>query len=125
MKVLFKTQNHTFAGEFNDCQTAKEIIERLPVESTISLWGDEIYFCLGFKASASGATMDVESGDIAYWSQGKSLCIFFGPTPASSGKKPAPASPVVIVGETDADYNGLKKIELGEKITVELEKGKE
>lgn len=120
MKVLFKTKELTFYAEFNNSQTAKEIIERLPIESTISRWGDEIYFNLGFKASAQGATMDVNSGDIAYWSQGKCLCIFFGPTPESTTQKPVPASPVVIMGKTNALPQDLKKVELGEKITVSI-----
>jgi len=120
MKAVFKTESFTFDVEFNDTQTAKEIVENLPVESVISTWGDEIYFSTGFKASPQGAAMDVEAGDVAYWAQGKSLCVFFGPTPASTSQAPVPASPVVVVGKTRASRQDLKKIQLGEKIRVEL-----
>ncbi len=119
MKTLFKTDNFSFIVEFNDSQTAKEIIERLPIESQISTWGQEIYFEIGFKASAQGATMEVSPGTVAYWPQGKCLCVFFGPTPASTNEIPVPASPVVIVGKTQASREGLKSIQLGEKILVE------
>ena len=121
MKIKFQTENQTFYGEFNNTQTAKEITRHLPIESTISLWGDEIYFDLGFKASAHNATMDVDIGDIAYWSQGKCLCVFFGPTPVSQNKKPVPASPVVIIGKTNTAAQELKKIDLGEKIILTRE----
>jgi hypothetical protein len=120
MKVLFKTESFKFSAEFNDTITAKEIIQKLPVESIVSRWGDEIYFDIGFKASAEGATMDVDIGDIAYWSQGKSLCIFFGQTLASTSSKPVPASPVVIVGKTTVSPENLRQIQLGEKISVYL-----
>ncbi len=120
MEVLFKTENISFEVEFNDTKTAKEIIQNLPAESTVSTWGDEIYFDIGFKASAESATMEVDAGDVAYWPQGKSLCVFFGPTPASTTPQPEPASPVVVVGKTNAAVHDLKKIKLGEKISVTL-----
>lgn len=118
MKVLFKTESLEFFAEFNDTLTAKEIIQKLPIESTVSRWGDEIYFDIGFKVSAEGAAMSVDIGDVAYWSQGKCLCIFFGPTLASTSSKPVPASPVVIVGKTTALPEDLKQIQLGEKVSV-------
>jgi len=66
--------------------------------------------------------MEVNSGDVGYWPQGKSLCVFFGPTPASATQEPVPASPVVIVGKTDARQEDLRKIQLGEKISVKPSK---
>ena len=64
--------------------------------------------------------MSVRAGDIAYWPQGKCLCIFFGPTPASTTEEPVPASPVVVVGQTKASRADLKSVQLGEKIKIEL-----
>ncbi len=99
--------------------TTKEIDKNLPLESKAMIWGDEIYFDTGIKASPEGATLDVNIGDIAYWPQGKCLCIFFGPTPASSGDKPVPASEVVIVGKAELDPNQLRKVKSSAKIVVE------
>jgi hypothetical protein len=118
MKLKFSTDSLTFYAEFNDSVTAREIIGRLPLTSKVSTWGDEIYFEIGFKASAEGATMDVDVGDIAYWSQGKCVCVFFGPTTASNGEKPVPASPVVIIGKTNTPASQLRKIQLGETIAL-------
>ena len=118
MKIIFKTLNNQFEGELNNTLAAREIFERLPVEAVVSKWGEEIYFDLGFKVSADYATMEVETGDLAYWPQGKCLCIFYGLTPASTEGKPVPASPVVIVGKTNASPERLRRIELGETITV-------
>ncbi len=119
MKVVFKTEQNSFNVQFNDSLTAREILKKLPINSVVSTWGDEIYFDIGFKASAERATMEVSVGDVAYWPQGKCLCIFFGPTPASTSQEPLPASPVVIVGKTEVSPRELRDIQLGEKITVE------
>ena len=119
MSILFKTDSFSFSVEFNDSQTAQEIITNLPVESTVSTWGDEIYFNIGFKASAENAVMEINVGDVAYWPQGKCLCVFFGSTPASTREVPVPASPVVIVGKTSASREDLRKIQLAERISVE------
>jgi len=99
--------------------TAKKISESLPVESKAKTWGDEIYFDTGIKAPSEGGTTNVDIGDIAYWPEGKCLCVFFGPTPASSGDKPVPASDVVIVGKTNLDPVELRKVKSGSKIVVE------
>ena len=77
MKVSFSTESCVFSAQLNDTLAAQEITQRLPIEGVVSRWGDEIYFEIDFKASAAGATMEIEVGDIAYWSQGKCLCIFF------------------------------------------------
>lgn len=122
MKVLFTTESVSFEAEFNDTQTSKEIIQNLPISSTVSTWGDEIYFDIKVKCSPENATMDLESGDVAYWTQGHCLCVFFGPTPASEDEKPIPASAVVVVGKTNVDTSSLRSIKGGEEITVSLKK---
>lgn len=105
--------------EFLDNPAAKKILESLPIESKVKTWGDEIYFDTGITAPDKGATLDVAAGDIAYWPEGRSLCIFFGPTPASSQDRPVPASEVVVVGKTSLDPALLRRVKPGSKITVE------
>lgn len=57
-------------------------------------------------------------GDIGHRPQGRCLCVFFGPTPASRGPEPAPASPVAVVGGTGASPDLLRSIRDGEEIIV-------
>jgi hypothetical protein len=122
-KIIFRTKTINFGGILNDSQAASEIYNNLPVESDLSVWGKEIYFNLGFKAASDSATMELAVGDIGYWPQGKSLCVFFGPTPLSEEEdKPIPASPVVVVGKIDSEVSGLGEVELGDKIVVEKDK---
>lgn len=118
MNVVFIVNGLSFIGEFNNSPAAKKIAECLPVESIVSTWGDEIYFDTGISAPRDGETMDLNIGDIAYWPGGKCMCIFFGPTPASKGEKPVPASNVVVIGRTNADPEELRTVEDDQKIVV-------
>ena len=56
---------------------------------------------------------------MAYWSPGKAICIFFGPTPVSSDDKPRAYSPVNVFAKVEGDPNIFKKIKDGEKIRLE------
>jgi len=118
MRILFKAESAEFEAEFNDCPAAKVISGKLPIRSRVNTWGDEIYFDIGIACPRRGETTSVKAGDVGYWPQGQCLCVFFGPTPASSGPDPVPASAVVIVGRTNAPADLLKSIRDGEYISV-------
>jgi hypothetical protein len=107
------------AVEFYNNATAKSIVDNLPIDSTVNTWGKEAYFKTNIDAPTKGATMDVKIGDIAYWLDGRALCIFFGPTPLSEGNKPVPASAVVVVGKIIGEFCSLNKIKEGSKVRVE------
>ena len=44
------------------------------------------------------ARQDMEIGELGYWPVGRAFCIFFGPTPVSTGDKPRAYSPVNPLG---------------------------
>ena len=103
--------------------TAEEIVKKLPIESKAHTWGDEIYFETDIFAPRTNGTLNVDIGDVAYWPEGKCICIFFGKTPVSTGNKPVPASEVVIIGKIEADIDVLRKVKDGAKIVVEESQG--
>ncbi|MCX7927086.1 MAG: cyclophilin-like fold protein [Candidatus Omnitrophica bacterium] len=118
MLIVCKTRNYGFYIRFNHSATSQEIIQHLPIHSFVQKWADEIYFDIKIDAPSESATMDVSIGDVAYWPQGRCLCIFYGRTEASKTDKPVPASPVVIVGRTLASVEELRSIRPGEPISV-------
>ncbi len=120
MKVVFKTKSFGFYAEFNDTPAAREIFRKLPIDAFVYRWGDEIYVDTGIEAPAAGATLDLHVGDVAYWPEGKCLCVFFGPTIISTSDKPVPASPVVVIGRTLASPEELRRVEENEKINVSV-----
>jgi len=100
-------------------KTKEAILKTLPIESRANTWGDEIYFSTPVKLGEENSQEVVEKGDVAYWPPGQSICLFFGPTPASrSPDEIRPASPVNVFGKILGDLNRLKKVRDGEKVRV-------
>ena len=122
MKIIFKTAKATMEGTFNNSRTAKKIYEKLPLESTVNTWGEEIYFNISVLCDPEDPTSDVRVGDIAYWPPAQCLCLFFGRTPASTNDQPMPASEVNLIGKITTDPSVFKKIKTGDRITVEVQK---
>jgi len=118
MLIVFKAKNMGFYVKFNDSPAAQEILLHLPLEGIGRRWGDEIYFETNISVPSDDQTLEVKVGDVAYWPEGKCLCVFFGPTPASQADKPVPASPVIIIGSTMATPGELREIKVDEPIRV-------
>ena len=100
-----------FRVRLNDTKTADQLFAFLPLRGDGDLWGDEIYFDVGVELPEESPTVDVEAGDVAYWRPGTALCLFFGPTPASTSGKPRAASPVTVVGRLVGDPRRLASLE--------------
>jgi len=100
-------------------ETARAIINALPIESSVNRWGEEVYFSTKVRQDEEKSQEEVEVGDIGYWPPGKGFCIFFGKTPASTGSKPRAASPVNVFGRITGDPKIFGKTRSGEKIRIE------
>lgn len=108
-------------AEFFDTETARAVLECLPIETGFNTWGDEFYFEIPVaKPLDDTATSKVKAGDIGYWPSGNALAIFFGPTPASTGKEPVPASDVNLVGRITGDAAVLTRVKAAK--TIKLQK---
>lgn len=118
-KVMISTGDVTLIGELNDSTTAREIWNLLPVEGAAKTWGEEIYFEIPLDIGQSpDARALVEVGEIGYWPTGRALCLFFGPTPASTDDRPRAASPVNIVGRLLGDATQLRSVRDGDLVRV-------
>ena len=111
----------TVVASLNESPTAELLWDALPIQARANTWGDEIYFStpVSTDEDADWAEETVELGAVAYWPPGKALCLFFGPTPMSSGDEIRPASAVNVLGLIDGDPTVLKKVPSGSDITVE------
>lgn len=103
----------------NDTHTADEIWDALPIEASVSTWGEEIYFGIPVHLSEEDGQAVVEEGDLGYWTPGHAFCIFFGQTPASRGSEIRPASPVNVFGKVEGDATVFGQVSSGTGITVE------
>jgi len=101
-------------------ETFEALIRSLPIESTVETWGKEVYFEVPVSVGRENAKREVSIGDIAYWPDGRCLCIFFGPTPISVDEKPIAASPVNVVGRVISGLDILSRVEDGIRVKVKL-----
>jgi len=122
LKIVFK--GLTLDARLNRSPTAQKIADALPIEGAAQVWGDEIYFEIPVDALPEpGARREVAVGELGYWPEGKSFCIFFGRTPASKDEKPRAYSEVNVIGrllETPADK--LRAVKPGNKVKIEQAK---
>jgi len=88
-------------ASLNDKSVSRAIYEALPLAVSGQYWGAEIYFPVPVAAENESPQEEVEVGQLAYWPPGNALCIFFGPTPASTSSAPRAASPVTVVGRLE------------------------
>ena len=106
-------------AELNDSATANMLWSSLPVTSSASTWGDEIYFAVPMDAEEDDGREVVDMGAVGYWPPGSALCLFFGPTPASRGDEIRPASPVNLVGQVVGDATVMARVRDGDAVVVE------
>jgi uncharacterized protein len=117
--IVISAAGVTIKVQLSNTPTAMAIWNALPIEGTVNTWGDEIYFDIPVKLPQEpDARADVDVGELGYWPVGQCFCIFFGPTPMSTGTKPRAASPVNVFGRVTGDSRALKSIGDGETITV-------
>ena len=119
VKIIFKTKEVLGDIElFKDSKTVQAIYNKLPIESKLNIWGEELYFKIPIHLKPENTTLNVKFFDVAYWPEGDCMCIFLGKTPISDTDKPKPASEVEIIGRALMDKSILNKIKQGEKIVL-------
>jgi hypothetical protein len=110
-RINISVENLSVEAELLDTPTANRILELLPLESTVNVWGDEIYFDVPVHLEPEpDARAEVDVGDLAYWPAGPAFCIFFGPTPVSVGDEPRAYSPVNVFGKVVDEPQSFKSI---------------
>jgi hypothetical protein len=118
-KISISIENVMIEAEMFDTPTAAKILHALPIEGTANVWGDEIYFDISLSLDPEPeARADVAVGDLAYWPAGPAFCIFFGPTPVSTGDQPRAFSPVNVFGRVLGDAKRFKAVSSGSAVKV-------
>ncbi|MBN1763167.1 MAG: hypothetical protein JW878_08870 [Methanomicrobia archaeon] len=73
MKLKIKLKEAEFeallTGEFSP-KTAEKIVDPLPIESDIMVWGEEVYFDVPVEMEEENAKETVRKGDLGYWPAG-------------------------------------------------------
>lgn len=118
MKII--TSKGTFEVELNNSETAKAILEALPIESTVNKWGDEIYGYVKEDIELEEEATDVvEKGAVCYWPDGPAICIFYGPTPVSKTGECRAASLVNVFGMIKGPLDKLREVQPNDKLSFD------
>ena len=117
VKITF--EKLSILATLNNSSTSDKLWKKLPIESSVSTWGEEIYFSIPINDVEENAKSVVDLGDLAFWPPGSAFCLFFGQTPVSSEGAIKPASPVNVIGKVLGDIEPLKSVISGEKVKIE------
>ena len=75
----------TMTAVLDDSETSRAFIEMLPLTLTMNRYADREYYAAIDELPQSGEVIeDFENGDVTYYTNGKSLAIFFGNADTSS-----------------------------------------
>ena len=122
-KILVRvTELENITIELDDTSSPKtcaSFLKSLPFSVTAHIWGEEIYTDESPIIQSEENSKDlVNLNDVAYWPNGKAVCLFFGPTPIGKKGEIKPYSPVNVIGKIiNPDKNILSKMNEGTKIT--------
>lgn len=122
-KAQFEINGNIFSIEFKNSPTAQYVYKKLPIAGNVQRWGDEIFFDIPFIdiPKDDSTTQYLEEGDIALWTKGSALAIFFGPTPESHEDQIYSPDPVVVIGKVLGDLAKLKDTVEGDFIFINPE----
>ena len=99
----------------DDSETSRAFIRMLPLTLTMNRYADrEYYAALGELPENGAAIDDFENGDVTYYTDGKSLAIFFGNADTSS------QDGLIRMGRIASDLSLFDTVGESEEVTISL-----
>jgi hypothetical protein len=106
-------------ARLQDTPTAQALIDALPIDSTASTWGEEVYFSTPVSVKLETSAREVvDPGTVCFWVQGNSLALPYGRTPASHEDECRLVTRVNVLGEIEGDPRQLDDIQDRDAVRV-------
>ena len=123
IKILI--DKHEIIVFLHNTETADAVWKACPFQSTIETWGKEIYFDTSIRVpKEEDAKQVLEKGEIAFWVEGHSIAIGFGPTPISEADEIKLVTKANIFGYSKYELSKLSNISSGALVKVERNNNK-
>jgi len=122
--MILKFKKFEIPVDLYNTPTANEISKVSILDLVkVNTWGEEIYFKFPIKKAKleQNARDIVNFGEVAYWVEGQSIAIGFGPTPASIDSEIRLATNVNIIGKfnpTNQVLNELKYLKNNDLLSI-------
>ncbi len=119
-RLIVRGEEAEITVELDEGPVARELWDRLPVETRARLRGEELHFPVLLPTATEAAERKaVEVGDVAYWPPENALCLFYGDTPASTGED----SPIAPVGRIVGGMEDCGLVRQNETLRIEASEG--
>ena len=117
-RMVVRGEEVEITVEVEERPVADEMWERLPMKSKARLRGDdEVHFpVLVPSATEPPDNYGIEAGDVAYWPEGNSLCIFCGPAADDSPRK---AEDFTKIGRVVEGLEACADVRANEELRIE------
>jgi len=90
--------------------TVSTFVKMLPIGGAIAKWDYAIYFQVPLERGAEKPVSRVSAGDILYWPPGSCIALAFADA--------APPAQMIKIGRYQADYERIKLVRVGARITI-------
>lgn len=119
MRICIAYPRGEIFARLQDTPTAQALLAALPIDSTASTWGEEIYFETPVSVELESTAREVvDAGTVCFWVQGNSLALPYGRTPASRDDECRLVTRVNVLGAIEGDPRQLDDIQDGDRIQV-------
>ena len=119
-KIKIKFKSISILVNLHNTQNATLLWEECPIKSIVNTWGNEIYFETKVNTVKDATAKDIIiKGEIAFWVEGSSIAIGFGPTPISKNNEIRLVTKANIIGQTTTELSPLSMVNSGEIVIVE------
>jgi len=120
-RIRITTGPVSLVARLRDTPTAAAILAVLPCASQAHTWGEEVYFRVPIETTLEADARDVvQPGELAFWVEGNSIAIGFGPTPMSREQEIRLATRTNIWADSEDDVRQLAVVGDGDPVRVEL-----
>lgn len=119
-RLIVRGEEAEIVIELDEGPVANELWDRLPLETSATLRGEELYFpVLLPKATEAAEPRAVEAGDVAYWPPEHALCLFCGNNDARTDK----GDPLSPVGRIVGGMEDCGLVRQNETLRIEASEG--